>query len=147
MDKNDIGTYETLSQATMFEGVLASPPKKTLKRIRFRVSEGIQDWSTAIATWQTNELPVKSLADSVNRLFIGTVVYTFLHPDAVDPIEKWLIRKGISVPVYWYPDVDALADDLKFNRGVRVIYTASHDDAKRLGLRATVVSPDRAWSI
>lgn len=147
MDGNDIGTFESIGQACMFEGVLASPPNTKARRFFNRVKEGVNNWESSIATWTTNELAVKSLADCTNRRFIGTEVYTFLSPDAVDPINHWLIRKGISVPVYWYPDIEAVAEDLKYNRGIKVFMTSNYEDAKLVGPRATVVGPTTIWVV
>lgn len=145
MEKGDIAPWTGISQATMFEGVLASPPPQRFKRFANFLREGVQDWEKIIPNWVPNELPVKSLYDCTNRRGIGTDVFTFLHPDAVEPIEKWLIRKGISVPVYWYPDVESLSKDFHINRAIRVLYTASESDAQYLGLRSQVVSPNSAW--
>lgn len=147
MKGNDIAPYEFVTQATMWEGVLASPPSSKRRKFWFKLNEGINDWEKAIPLWTTNELPVKSLYDCTNRLSIGTDVFTFLHPDAVEPIYSWLNRKGITAPVYWYPDVLALEEDLRINRAIKVIYTADSDDAKVLGLRSMVVSPNAAWRL
>jgi hypothetical protein len=92
-----------------------------------------------------SELPLKSLADSVNRRGIGTIVYTFMPPEAIDAIEHWLIRKGISTPVESYTDIEALADDLRYNRSVRVIYVPTQEEQAILGIRATVLGSERAW--
>lgn len=145
MQGNDIAPFMDARQATMFEGVLATPPvgvKNKFKEILAR-----NDWSEIIPLWSSGVASVKSLADSVNRLGIATDVYTFLSPEAVDPIGKWLIRKGISVPVYFYENAAELAFDLTFNRAVRVVYTSNRDDAAVLGIRSTVVSPETVWSV
>lgn len=147
MQGNDISAFVEARQGTMFEGVLANPPVTLKSRFKDALASRSDDWEKRLPLWTPSTLPLKSLSDCVNRLGIATDVYTFLGPEAVDPIEKWLIRKGISVPVYWYPDVADLAFDLTFNRSIRVVYTASHDDAMVLGMRATVVSPERAWSV
>lgn len=147
MQGNDISAFENIGQATMFEGVLANPPDKATSKLKSFFAKQADDWDRVIAGWHPNPLPIKSLADCVNRRRIGTDVYTFLSPDAVDPINRWLVRKGISVPVYYYESVEALAEDLRYNRGIKVIYTSSHDHAMTLGMRATVVSPTQIWNV
>lgn len=145
MQGNDISPFLSAYQGTMFEGVLASPPSG----IKGKVKEALarNNWEEIIQLWSPSTAALKSLSDSVNRLGIRTDVYTFLSPEAVDPIEKWLIKKGISSPVLFYPSVTELAYDLTFNRSVRVVYTANSEDALVLGLRATRVTPETAWNI
>lgn len=145
MQGNDIAPFADARQGTMFEGVLALPPTSLKHKVRERLTS--LTWEQRIEVWTPCTMPLKSLSDCVNRLGIATDVYTFLSPDAVDPIEKWLIRKGISVPVFYYENVGELAYDLSFNRAVRVVYTSEHEDAKVLGMRATTVSSEHAWSV
>lgn len=145
MQGNNIAPFVDARQGTMFEGVLATPPVGLKNRFKEIIARN--DWSEIIPLWSAGVSSVKSLADAVNRLGISTDVYTFLSPEAVDPIGKWLIRKGISVPVYYYENAAELAFDLTFNRSVRVVYTSSTDDASILGIRSTVVSPETVWSL
>jgi len=148
MQGNDISVFATTRQGTMFEGVLATQPIKSPKYFTRKTlsSDTEESWEKRLSLWLPSTMPLKSLADQVNRMGIMTDVYTFLSPYAVDPISKWLIRKGISAPVFYYENVAELAYDLSFNRSVRRVFTASQEDAQVLGMRATVVSSDRAWS-
>jgi hypothetical protein len=142
---NDIQEYAPISQALVFEGLLATPPtgaSKALELLRRRKN----DWDGVLRTWTVNELPLKALSDSINRLGLGTDIYTFLDPEAPDAIDKWLMRKGVSTPVYFYESPEMLEYDLRFQRAVRVVYTSDEEVAKVLGFRAQVVSPDRAWT-
>ena len=144
MEGNDIAPVATLSQATIFEGVIASPPSTSA---RYLLAKAKSDWSEMIPMWKPHDLPLKSLSDCVNRLQIGTDVITFLSPDAVEPIYSWLVRKGISTPVVWYPSVTDYYNDVRYNMGLKVVYVAKEEDAAILGMRARVVSPATAWSI
>ena len=146
MQGNDISTYDRIGQASMFEGVLASPPSGTGK-LKSKFYESRNDWESAIKLWTPNDLPIKSLIDCVNRLCLGTEVITFIHPDAVEPIYAWLSRKGVSTSVLYYENIEAYNDDFKYNRSVRVFYTSSMDDAHVIGMRATVVAPTTAWRL
>jgi hypothetical protein len=146
MQSNDIGVYERIGQATMFEGVIASPPAGT-KKLKSKLYEGRNDWESVIQLWTPNDLPLRSLIDCVNRLGLGTEVITFISPDAVEPIYNWLTRKGVQTSVLYYEDIESYNDDFKYNRGVKVFYTANYEDAKVLGMRATVVSPNSAWRL
>lgn len=145
MEGNDIAPFTPLFQGLVFDGLLASPPQGT-KAVLANFKKTRDDWDGVLRLWQPHELPLKALSDCVNRLGLGTDVYTFLHPDAVDAIDKWLIRKGISTPVYYYESPQMLEYDLRFQRAVRIIYTSDEETAKILGIRATVVSPDKAWT-
>lgn len=144
MEGNDLAEFAPLQQGVIFEGVLANPPEG-LKSWRTRIAQRTGDWKTVINAMTPSELPLKSLADSVNRRGIGTIVYTFMPPDAIDAIERWLIRKGISTPVESYTDIEALADDLRYNRSVRVIYVPTQEEQAVIGIRATVLGSERAW--
>lgn len=145
MEGNDIASFTPLFQGVVFDGLLASPPQKS-KAVLANIQKRRDDWDSVLRLWQPHELPLKALSDCVNRLGLGTDVYTFLHPDAVDAIDRWLVRKGISTPVYYYESPAMLEYDLRFSRAVRIIYTSDEETAKVLGIRATVVSPDKAWT-
>lgn len=145
MEGNDLLPYIGVSQATMFEGVLASPPEGVLKSVRYKRLVSKHEWDEALRMWTAHEMPLKSLADCVNRRGIGTEVYTYLPLESTDSISRWLSRKGISVPIYSFIDVADLISDFRMNRAVRVLYTGNYDDACLIGPRATVVSSSQAW--
>lgn len=144
MEGNDISATSTLEQATIFEGVIASPPPASA---RYLLAKAKGDWEAMIAMWKPNDLPMRSLSDCVNRLQIGTDVITFLSPDAVEPIYSWLVRKGVSTPVIWYPSATEYYNDVRYNMGLKVVYVANEEDASIIGMRARVVSPATAWSV
>jgi len=130
----------------MFEGVLANAPTGTSK-VKAKFFESRDDWDAVLRLWTPNDLPLRSLNDCVNRLGIGTEVITFIHPEAVDAIYTWLSRKGVSTSVLYYETIEQYRDDFKYNRGLKVFYTSSTDDAHVIGMRATVVSPNMAWRL
>lgn len=141
MQGNDIMSYDTRGFGLIFEDLLASPPQG-LKGLLTKTSS---DWNKTIQRWKPHDLPLKALADHTNRLGIGAEVYTFLSPEAAEVIDAWLTRKGISVPVIYYLNVQELAYDLRFKRSIRVIYVPHEEQARVIGLRATVVSSESAW--
>ncbi len=146
MERGDIAISSGVGQASIFEGVIASPPSGvSLVKEKFYIRRN--DWDAALGLWTPNELPLKSLIDSVERLGISTEVITFLSVDAVDPIYRWLLRKGVTTPVYFYENVEAYAEDLKYNRAIKVVYAPNKDVAYSLGMRATVVNPESAWRL
>lgn len=146
VEGNDLSVYDRIGQASMFEGVLASPPTGANK-VKSKFYETRGDWESIIKLWTPNDMPIRSLNDCVNRLGLGTEVITFLHPEAVDPIYNWLSRKGVSTSVIYYEDINQYREDFQYNRGLKVFYTSSTEDAHILGMRATVVSPKSAWRI
>ena len=146
MQGNDIAWFSPLAQGVVFDGLLASPPTNRVQSVIARSLKSRGDWEKYINKWEPHEMPLKALSDGVNRLGLGTDIYTFLSQDAVDPIERWLFRKGVSCAVYFYEDARFLEYDLRFNRAVRIIYTSSEEVAQILGPRATVVPNDRAWT-
>lgn len=147
MQGNNIAPHADAKQGCIFENLLATPPVGLKSRFKESLAKRADNWEERLHLWTPSTMALKSLSDCVNRRGISTQVYTFLSPDAVDPIDKWLIRKGISVPVYFYPDVADLAYDLIFDRSVHVVYTASKEDAMVLGMRSTVVTPNTAWNL
>ena len=141
MQGNDIGTFGDTGQGVVFENLLASPPaRKFFERT-------ISDWDKELSKWKPHELPLKALIDTSDRLGVNTEIYTFLGFDAVDAIENWLLRKGISLPVFSYANVEDLAYDLRFKRSVRNIYVPDQEQAAVIGIRATVVDTKKAWTI
>lgn len=140
MQGNDIASFNQIGQGVVFEELLASPP------IRRFFNRFDKDWHKELRRWKVNELPVKALIDTSDRLGIDTEVYQFLHEEATTAIEDWLHRKGVSLPVYYYTNIEELAYDLRFKRSVRTIYVPTQEQAQIIGLRATVVDPKKAWT-
>ncbi len=145
MQGNDLASFSPISQATMFEGVLAAEPEG-LSKIRARVALTAKNWEQYISFWKVNEIPVKHAIDLINRYNVGIVVYTLLPDYLVDSIEKWLVRKGISTVVTAYKSIEELAYDLRFFPSIQKVYTADEEHAKIIGFRSTVVTPKTAWS-
>jgi hypothetical protein len=146
MERGDIGAYMVLGQACVFEDLLAQRPTGAdgLKE-KFFIRRG--DWEKALKLWKPNDLPLKSLIDSVERRGISTAVITFLPHESVDAIYRWLIRKGVSCTVDAYDSPEDYEADLRYDRGIKVVYVPSKEIAYTLGMRATVVSPTSAWSL
>lgn len=142
---NDIAPFSPTAQGVVFDNLLASPPTGA-KALMETVHRRRNDWDAVLRMWEPHDLPLKALSDCVNRLGLGTDVYTFIHPDAVDAIDRWLIRKGVSCPVYYYESAEMLEYDLRFQRAVRIIYTSDQEVAHTLGPRATVTQTDKAWT-
>lgn len=145
MEGNDLAIWTNLSEAVVFEGVLAAPPNKTLLKIQNKAAQSTGDWDRALKLWMPGEHAVKTLINNVNRLGIRTYVFTFLHPKAAEAIEGWLARKGVYVSCSYYPSVEALRDDLKYNRDILTVYVPTYEMVKELGPRATAVAPDSTW--
>lgn len=141
MQGNDIGVDYDAGQGVIFEGLLASPPPKSFNLFK-RTSDVTEK---SIRNWKPNELSLKALIDTSDRLGVSTEVYTFL-PFA-DEIESWLFRKGVSLPVYHYVNVEELAYDLRFKRSIRRILVPTQEQAAIIGIRATVVDPQKAWTV
>lgn len=145
MQGNDLSSFTSRSQATMFEGVLANPPEG-LAKVKASFLLRNEKWDSYLRLWEPNTLPIKSLSDSINRLGIGTEVYTLLPPQVAEAIDKWLIKKGISTNVIAYQDIKELVYDLSINRGITQVYVADQEHYKLIGPRATVVSSKTAWA-
>lgn len=145
MQGNDLSSFTSRSQATMFEGVLANPPEG-LAKVKASFFLRNEKWDSYLRLWEPNTLPIKSLSDSINRLGIGTEVYTLLPPQVAEAIDKWLIKKGISTNVVAYQDIKELVYDLSINRGITQVYVADQEHYKLIGPRATVVSSKTAWA-
>ena len=154
MEKNDIGVDVRQHMACMFEGLLmrrleVAPEKRGLFT-RFKKEEDLTEEEfikREVRLWRPNDLPIKSASHMINKLGLGLEVYTYLDPLFVDAIEHWLSRKGVDVTVYAYYDLADLHDDFKLNRDVHTLYTPFEEDAKVLGIRTTVVLPDRAFGV
>lgn len=141
---NDIQSYEDVGYGVVFEELLASPPGG-IKGIGSSLYKARNNWNRVLNLWDSNDLPLKSLYDTTHRLGIGAEVYTFLAIDAVEAVDNWLQRKGMSLPVLYYKNVGELEYDLRFKRSVRTIFVPHQEQAFVLGLRATVSSPTSAW--
>ena len=134
----------------MFEGLVytddpekVTPEKKWYQRSKS--SDPVAD--TVIRRWKPRELPLKSLLHLINQLGQHVDVYTYYDNTYTEEIEHWLFRKGASVTVYSYEDIDALKDDMKYNRDVHTLYTPFEDDAAVIGIRASVMKIDGTWGI
>jgi hypothetical protein len=144
MERGDIADYTRVGQACIFEGLLAIRPSGSAG-LKCKVYERGGNWASSIKLWKPNDLALKSLIDSVNRLQIATEIITFLSDEAVEPIYQWLLRKGVTTSVVYYEDVESYEIDLRYNRAVRAVYVSDQEHARILGMRATVVPPTTAW--
>lgn len=147
MQDNDIGPTIHRHVACMFEGLLIEEKPAEEERRHWwqrpTKEQTTEDQIDQIArTWRANEKPLKSVIHLVNHLDIGVEVYTYMDSEFHDAIEHWLARKGVSVNVYHYANLEDLAEDFRFNRDVHTLFTPYEEDAARLGIRATVVRPD-----
>lgn len=147
MERGDIGEFSIAGQACVFDQLLASSPTNISDRMkeRFHIAKG--DWESALKLWKPNDAPLKSMIDHVKRLGISTVVVTFLSPDAVEPVYRWLLRKGVSTTVEFYESPAHFGQDLKYNHSLRNVYVPDQEMSAVLGVRATCVSPTTIWSL
>lgn len=141
MQGNDISVGMDVGQGVIFEGLLAVPPDKKYGLFKRTTETG----EKYIRDWKPNELALKALIDTSDRLGVSTEVYTFL-PFAED-IESWLFRKGVSLPVFHYTNIEELAYDLRFKQSIRRILVPTSEQATVIGMRATVVDPQKAWTL
>lgn len=140
MQGNDISVDYDAGQGIIFEGLIANPPDKV-----FNIFKKQSASEKTIKNWRPNDLCLKALIDTSDRLGISTEVYTFL-PYA-EEIESWFFRKGVSIPVYHYTNIEELAYDLRFKRSIRRILVPTQEQASIIGIRATVVDPQKAWTV
>ena len=145
MEDNDIHPEAPIKQACLFEGVLAAPPTKVTHRLRAATAVRQHEWNRYIGLWQPHELPLKSLIDSVLRRGVGVEVYTMLPVGADDAIDRWLARKGVSVPVYQFEDIHEISEEMKYHSPSMRVHVATEEQAHILGIRARVASPTREW--
>ena len=145
MQGNDLASFSPISQATMFEGVLASKPEG-LAKIKAQIAYVASNWEQYMSLWKPNEIPIKHAIDLTNRYQVGIVVYTLLPDYLVEYIEKWLLRRGMSTAVTAYATIEDLSADLKFFPSIKKVYTSDEEQAKIIGFRSTVVGPKTAWS-
>ena len=145
MERNDIQTNAPIKQACLFEGVLAAPPVKSIQKMRAAKAIRQHEWHRYIGMWLPYEMPLKSLVDSVNRRGGGVEVYTCLTSGGEDAIDRWLARKGVSVPVYQFESIYEIHAEMKFHSPSMRIHVATEEQAQLLGLRARVASPHKEW--
>lgn len=150
MEGNDISSTIHKHVACWFEGLIITRVEEPEKRRFFRREKELSEdeWVKAeVRKWRANEMPIKSLYHMVNQLDLGVEVYTYFEDDLVPAIEHYLARKGISVSVYSYDNLEDLRDDFRLNRDVHTLFTPYEDDAAFLGMRATVTLPDGTFGI
>jgi len=141
MQGNNIAEYSQVGQGVVFEGVLTQLSDSVIAN--FHKQRG--NWKKYLSLSKPCELPLKAMIDSSVRLGIATDVYTFINDDAIDAINEWLLRKGVSVGVMYYSSVEELAYDLQFQRSVRTIYVETQEQASIIGIRSHVVDTKKAW--
>lgn len=142
MQGNDISIAADAGQGVIFEGLIASPPQR-----RFFKKQS-SDLNVELRSWKVHDLPLKALIDTSDRLGVSTEVYTFLNDGyGAEAVDYWLTRKGLSLPVYGYYTVEELAYDLRFKRSIRTIFVPTQEQAAIIGMRATVVDPQKAWTL
>lgn len=147
MENGDIADFYIPSQACIFEHLLAAPPASVSEKLKNALYTSRGDWDAVINLWKPNEIPLKSLIDSVNRRRISTLVVTFLSPEAPEAIYRWLLRKGVTTTVEFYESPQAFAEDLRYNRSILNVFVPDKDTAHTIGFRATTASTTTLWNI
>jgi len=138
---NDISLGIDAGQGVIFEGLLATPPDKKYSLFKRSTETSEKE----IRHWTPHDLPLKALIDTSDRLGVSTEIYTFLpYPEE---IESWFFRKGVSLPVLSYSSIEELAYDLRFKHSIRRILVPTQEQAAIIGIRATVVDPQKAWML
>ena len=146
MEGNDIGPFDTASVVLVFEELIASPPElHGLAKQKYKHHLRANDWDRALSMWTPHDMPLRSLSDMCNRLHLTVDLYTFLPLEAGDALDRLLLKKGISVHLFHYTDIDELVHDLRYNRGVHEIIVAKEEWARKIGIRAKTVLNDRPW--
>lgn len=150
MFKGEIGDEFRQHVAVMFEGLLANVSDEIITEQKKHwwsrtatVPQTEDEWVAAeVRRWRPNELPIKNVIDLTQRQGIGVDVYSYYDPVFKDHIEHWLARKGAHCNVYCYENLEHLASDFRYDRGIHTLFTPSEEDAGYLGLRACVVGPN-----
>lgn len=135
MERGDIAPFERPSRACMFEGLLASPPKKHRLLIKR------QEEDRTLRGWTPHEIPLKSLVYQTNNLGLHIAVFTLLGSDMEDPVYRWLTNRGARATVYAYDGIAELVEVLRYNQQFKTVYVPTKDLWQTIGMRATVVSP------
>lgn len=145
MERGDIAIPNRIGQACVFEDLLAIRPTGA-SSVKEKFYERNGNWDKALQLWQPGDKALRSLSDYHNRLGISTDIITFLDVEAVDPIYNWLLRKGITCPVFFYENPEAYEIDLRYDRSIRIVYVPHDEQARIIGIRAKVVNPTTIWS-
>jgi|APSaa5957512493_1039668.scaffolds.fasta_scaffold02998_6 hypothetical protein len=143
MESNDISFFVPIQQICMFEGVLAHPPIKKIAKLRAARMKAKGDWKAYIGMWEPYELPLKSIIDSVRRRGIGVDVVTLMGDEAAEAIDSWLFKRAASVPVLGYSSMRDFSDSVKYHNPSTVIHVGTEEQARIVGIRARVASPER----
>ena len=139
MEKGNIAEHHRYERACIFENLLANPPK-TPKWFPSR-----SDADNPLKGWTANELPLKSVIDSTNRLGLPLAVITLLGVDMEDPIYRWLLKRGVACTVLAFDGLEDALEAFKYNQWFRTIYVPTEELAQIIGIRSTVVSPSAAF--
>jgi hypothetical protein len=70
---NDIQSYDYIGFGVVFEDLLATPPVK-LKALGASLYQARNNWNRVIEQWKPNDMPLKALYDTTNRLGIGILI-------------------------------------------------------------------------
>lgn len=153
MEGNDISPTIQRHIACMFEGLLIQQTEEQQPERKHwwsKEPEPVTDdqyIAHVVRTWKPNEMPLKSVSHMVNQLHMGVELYTYLDWEFLDPIERWMQRKGVAINAYHYDDIHQLREDFRYNRDVHTFFTPFENDAAVLGIRATVVRPDGTFGV
>ena len=109
MEGNDIAPTTHKHIACWFEDLIITRMEEPVKRRFFQREKEVseEEWVKAeVRKWEVNEMPLKSLHHMVNHLNLGVEVYTYMEDELAEAADHWLARKGISVAVYAYNDLN-----------------------------------------
>lgn len=149
MQRGDISGDLVPRFVLVFEHLVGIVPN-SLSRVSYEGLIRTKRWKRAIPYLLVNEPLAKQMWHVTWHLQHQLEVVTFLHPDAVEPIEHWIDRHDLPVHRVWSTEPNVLARKIATMPDLAAIFDPDPSHALTFGRKGRIINPAqpdilRAW--
>lgn len=133
----------------VFENLVGIVPS-SLSRVSYESFIRTKRWKRAIPYFRVNDALAKQMWHVTWHLHYQLEVVTFLHEDAVEPIQTWIDVEDLPVHRVWYSDPNKLARKIATMPDLAAIFDPDPAHQLTFGRKGRIINPAqpdilRAW--
>ena len=149
MQGGDLSNELVPRVALVFENLVGVLPNAS-QVARFNAYRQIRSWKRAVGVFRVNEPLARQMWHVTWHLHHQLEVVTYLHPDAVEPVEVWIDEHDLPVHRVWYDDPNKLARRIATMPDLAAIFDPDPQHQLRFGRKGRIINPAqpdilRAW--
>ena len=149
MQGGDLSNELVPRVALVFENLVGVLPN-SLSRVGYESFVRTKRWKRAVNLLVVNEILARQMWHVTWHLHHQLEVVTYLHPDAVEPIQNWIDIQYLPVHRVWYAEPNKLARQIAVMPDLAAIFDPDPQHHLRFGRKGRIINPAqpdilRAW--